>query len=124
MKEAILRNTHYALWTDYSKHPYLSKDFLKDGQAAQQWVDSNAPLFSYFWQNNFNSGRLGSRSLFTHAGYALINKEAVNVGQKCTKASEKIPLCKLGGLWHGRAINQNKSEIGGIHRDLKDTNGD
>ena len=36
---------HYALWADYSDHPYMSTHFLEDGEAACVWLRSNTPLF-------------------------------------------------------------------------------
>lgn len=36
---------HYALWADYADHPYMSAQFLEDGEAACAWLKSNTPLF-------------------------------------------------------------------------------
>ena len=38
---------HYALWSDYSRNPYMSKELLDDGKHAQKWLRSNANLFQY-----------------------------------------------------------------------------
>lgn len=42
------RIRHYALWSVYSKHPYMSSEFLQDGNAAHEWLAANIPLFQYF----------------------------------------------------------------------------
>ena len=36
---------HDALWADYADHPYMSVQFLEDGEAACAWLKSNTPLF-------------------------------------------------------------------------------
>ena len=38
---------HYALWADYSHHPYMSSEYIEDGQAGRTWVQNNKPLFEY-----------------------------------------------------------------------------
>ena len=37
--------SHYALWADYADHPYMSAQFLEDGEAACAGLKSNTPLF-------------------------------------------------------------------------------
>ena len=38
---------HYALWCDYSRNPYMSKELLDDGDQAQAWLARNSQLFQF-----------------------------------------------------------------------------
>ena len=35
---------HYTLWADYADHPYMSANFLEDGEAVCAWLKSNPTL--------------------------------------------------------------------------------
>ena len=52
---------------------------------------------------------------------SMLRKGGLNVGQKNTKAEEEVRLEKVGGVWHGVAINQNQTVSGGAHRDTNDS---
>ena len=45
---------HYALWADFSRHPYMSGELLRDGEKANQWLEGNAPLFKYLGRHFFH----------------------------------------------------------------------
>ena len=45
---------HYALWADFSRHPYMSVELLRDGEKANQWLKGNAPLFEYLGRHFFH----------------------------------------------------------------------
>ena len=51
----------------------------------------------------------------------LIAKGGYHVGQDGKHQKEDVPLQKVGGIWHGLAINQNQDSSGGAHRDMRDT---
>ena len=38
---------HYALWCDYSRNPFMSKELLDDGDQAQAWLARNSQLFQF-----------------------------------------------------------------------------
>ena len=52
---------------------------------------------------------------------ALIANGGIHLGQKGNKKDESMKIQKVGGIWHGIAINQNQSTSGTAHRDLRDT---
>ena len=45
---------HYALWADFSRHPYMSVELLRDGEKANQWLKGNALLFEYLGRHFFH----------------------------------------------------------------------
>ena len=45
---------HYALWADFSRHPYMSGELLRDGEKVNQWLEGNAPLFKYLGRHFFH----------------------------------------------------------------------
>lgn len=52
---------------------------------------------------------------------SLINQGEVNVGQKeLAKSADRVPLRKVGGLWHGLAISQKQTGDGKPQRDTRD----
>ncbi|KAF8444359.1 hypothetical protein BGX38DRAFT_1197216 [Terfezia claveryi] len=113
---------HYALWADYSKHPYMSKDYLHDNEAGKGWVEANHALFQHlanelrFWDSNAYKAMFNLPWL-----NKLIEKGGYHVGQKGKTTRTDIPLQKVGGLWAGLAINQDQRGSGTPHKDQEDT---
>ena len=102
---------HYALWADDpSKHPHMSKDFLEDGKAAQDWLSSNAPLFQYLGDElRLRDYRAYSYLKDTPWLNKLLSKGGVDL-------VERVPLQKMTKLWNGLAISQNQTKDGVAYR--------
>ena len=38
---------HHACWADYSKRPYMARQYINDRTRVQDWCMANVPLFKY-----------------------------------------------------------------------------
>lgn len=43
---------HHAMWADYPKNPYMSKEFIDEGLAAEEWLVKNLALFKFLSDSN------------------------------------------------------------------------
>ena len=128
---------HYALWADYSVTPYMSNEFLKDGTAAIAWAKLNKTLFMYLAEE------LKLRDPATYVQIKdtpwldnIIQYGGVHLGQNANKAiksrkrreqkgsewedKEEVKLTKVGGLWHGLAVNEGQTKSRKPHKDDAD----
>lgn len=112
---------HYAMWADYAKRPYMSKEFINDGTAAEKWCAMNAPLFK-FLSDQVRLQDPEAYRLMNDTPWLdnLIDRGAYHFGQKGEKHRNDVPLQKVAGFWHGLVINQNQRQAGEPHRDMED----
>ena len=128
---------HYALWADYSVTPYMSNEFLKDGTSAIEWAKLNKPLFNYL----ADELKLRDPTTFIKMKDTpwldnIIRYKGLNLGQNAKRAikrrkrkeetssdwedEEEVKLQKVGGLWHGLAVNEGQTKSGKPHKDDAD----
>ena len=128
---------HYTLWGDYSWTPYMSKEFLKDGAAATNWIQDNKALFQYLadelkLRDPATYGKMNGTLWLDN----IIQHNGVHLGQNVKKTKkqkekqkeegnewedeEEVKLEKVSGLWHGLAINEAQSQSGKPHKDYAD----
>ena len=114
----------------------MSKEFLKDGAAATNWIQANKALFQYLADEvKFRDTATYTKMKGTPWLDNIIQYNGVHLGQNSKRAKkqkqkeegsewedeEEVKLQKVGGLWHGLAINEAQSQIGKPQKDYTDS---
>ena len=128
---------HYAVWADYSVTPYMSNEFLEDCPSAIEWAKLNKTLFNYLadelklrdpttfikmkdtpqldniiWYKGLNLGQ--------NAKMAIKRRKRKEETSSDWEDEEEVKLQKVGGLWHGLAVNEGQRKSGKLHKDYVD----
>ena len=93
---------HYALWADYNSDIRLSKEYVRDLPASQVFLQANQHLF----ERLSNELRLLTPETYQRYGH---------VDQYLTG-----DLRRLGGAWHGMALNRQIGVDNKVHQDWQD----
>lgn len=110
----------YAEWADYSKNTYMTNDFVMDMPHSESWRLKNNELFLYC----SDMLRLIAPEQWIAMQHLRYTEGKEDKGQKGKRKASTLEdegkKKHIGEAWAGVAINQNQTEDGETHWDVKD----